>query len=72
MRSLVFLLILFVITGRFYGQSTNISTFIESYVSNHNFSGTILIQKNDQTQYQGSFGLADRQVWHSKHKSIRI
>lgn len=61
MRRIIFLLIFIVVTFRLSGQSTNINTFIDSYVRNHNFSGTILIQKNDQTQYYNSFGLTNRQ-----------
>lgn len=61
MRRIIFLFILFVITDRLICQSTDIKTFIESYVRDHNFSGSILIQENDLTQYQNSFGLANRQ-----------
>lgn len=61
MRRIIFLLILFVITNSLVGQSPAINTFIDSYVREHNFSGTILIQKNNQTQYHNSFGLANRQ-----------
>lgn len=61
MRRIIFLFILFVITDRLICQSPDINIFIDSYVRNHTFSGTILIQKYDQTQYQNSFGLANRQ-----------
>jgi len=61
MRSLFSLLIMSVITCRLSGQSTDISTFIDSYASSHKFSGTILIQKNNQTLYNNSFGLANLQ-----------
>jgi D-alanyl-D-alanine carboxypeptidase len=61
MRRLILLFIFFVSTYHLSGQPGNINTFIESYAGSHNFSGTILIEKNDQIQYQNSFGLANLQ-----------
>lgn len=61
MRSLIFILFIIIITDKLFGQSTDLNNFINSYAENHNFSGTILIQKSDQVQYQNSFGLANRQ-----------
>ena len=61
MRILFFLLLFFAVTGISFGQSPNTDKFLNSYVRDHNFSGTILIQENDQVQYQNSFGFANRQ-----------
>jgi CubicO group peptidase (beta-lactamase class C family) len=54
------MLILFVIANRSFGQSADIKTFIESYIRDHSFSGTILIKKKDLKLYENSFGLANR------------
>jgi CubicO group peptidase (beta-lactamase class C family) len=44
-----------------FGQSSNIDNSLNSYVKDHSFSGTILIQKDDQVQYHKSFGFSNRQ-----------
>lgn len=61
MRKLISILSILALTFKLFGQSPEVDSFMISYVKDHNFSGTILIQKNDQTQYQNSFGLANRQ-----------
>lgn len=40
-------------------QTPGAERFITSYVQKHNFSGSILIQKNDRTTYARSFGFAN-------------
>ena len=42
-------------------QSSNVDNFINFYVKEHNFNGTILIQKNSKISYHKSFGLANIQ-----------
>jgi D-alanyl-D-alanine carboxypeptidase len=61
MRQLISLLYFFVVTGISFGQSANIDKFLNSYVKDNNFNGTILIQKNGRVQYHNSFGFANRQ-----------
>ncbi len=43
------------------GQITAADDFIKNYAEANNFSGTILINKEDTILYQNSFGLANRQ-----------
>lgn len=59
MRKLFSLLILSVLAGKLFGQSPKVDEFIDSYVKEHNFNGTILIQNNSKITYQKSFGLAN-------------
>jgi len=61
MRPIILLVIPFVTTGISLGQSPNQKVFIDTYVRDHKFSGTILIQKKDQVQYHNSFGFANLQ-----------
>jgi D-alanyl-D-alanine carboxypeptidase len=59
LRNLLPLLILIGFTCSLFGQSPTVDTFIESYVKDHNFNGTILISNNSKISYQKSFGLAN-------------
>jgi len=61
MRKLISLLILLIITSSLCGQSPDLGNFVDSYVKNHNFSGTILIKENDRIQFHTSYGSAERQ-----------
>jgi D-alanyl-D-alanine carboxypeptidase len=59
LRNLIPLIILIGFTINSYGQSPTIDNFIDSYVKEHNFNGTILIQTNAKISFQKSFGLAN-------------
>ena len=61
MRLFIFLTALFALTGNLLAQLSNVNSFIDSYVKQHNFNGTILIQKNSKINYQKSFGFANLQ-----------
>ena len=61
MRQLLLPVILFISTDISFGQSPDFNAFLDSYVRDHKFSGTILIQENDRVQYHNSFGFANRQ-----------
>ncbi|RZK72948.1 MAG: class A beta-lactamase-related serine hydrolase, partial [Pedobacter sp.] len=41
-------------------QSTAIKKVVESYAAQHDFNGTVLIQKDSKTVYHKSFGIAER------------
>jgi D-alanyl-D-alanine carboxypeptidase len=43
------------------GQGNDLEKFISEYAKKHDFNGTLLIQRNEQIQYNHSFGLANRQ-----------
>lgn len=60
-KPLISLLISLLITQCVFAQSPAIDNFIDSYVKENNFSGTILIQKDSKISYARSFGLANRQ-----------
>lgn len=60
--TLIIILLFFCIaTSVSFGQTPNIDNFLNPYIKDHNFSGTILIKKDDQVQYHKSFGFANRQ-----------
>jgi len=61
MRKIISILSILFITLKLYGQSPKVDSFIVSYVKNHNFNGTILIQNNSKIIYQKSFGFANFQ-----------
>jgi CubicO group peptidase (beta-lactamase class C family) len=42
------------------GQSVDIEKYIDTYVKNHNFDGTILTAQSDKITFQHSFGIANR------------
>ena len=58
MKKIVVLLILLTITNKFFGQ-LRVDTFIDTYVKEHNFNGTILIQQDSKIIFHKSFGLAN-------------
>lgn len=43
-----------------FGQEESLNSFIENYVKENHFNGTILIQKDSKPLYINSFGIADR------------
>jgi CubicO group peptidase (beta-lactamase class C family) len=59
MRNSISLLFLLIFISNLFGQSQNVDNFIDAYVKEHNFNGTILIKKNSDFTYQKSFGLAN-------------
>lgn len=60
MKKLIIPLFLMIVAFNSGGQSIDIENFIAEYVHEHQFNGTILIQKNGLISYQQSFGLASR------------
>lgn len=61
MKHIVLLFLIFGLSYNLFGQPANIDSFLKAYAIDHNFNGTILIQKNGQIQYHNSFGLANQQ-----------
>lgn len=61
MNRLTVIIALFLLVQNSFGQSSSLAKFVDSYAKKHNFSGTILIQKNSKISYAKSFGLANRQ-----------
>jgi D-alanyl-D-alanine carboxypeptidase len=59
MKKLIQLIILSILVTQLSGQSPKVDDFIDSYVRDHNFNGTILIHNNSKIIYQKSFGLAN-------------
>jgi CubicO group peptidase (beta-lactamase class C family) len=51
---------LFVLSHCALGQTQKISHLIETYAKEHQFNGSVLIQKNSKIIYHKSFGLAER------------
>jgi D-alanyl-D-alanine carboxypeptidase len=60
-KLLISLPIFLLLAQNSFGQSQAFGKFIDDYAKKHNFSGTILIQKNSKIGYAKSFGLANRQ-----------
>jgi CubicO group peptidase (beta-lactamase class C family) len=58
---LISLIIIALLAQNSFGQSAVFGKFVDSYAQKHNFSGTILIQRNSKISYAKSFGLANRQ-----------
>ncbi len=61
MKTIKICILSIVLTFAAFGQSPNLNKYVDSYVKEHNFNGTILIQKNSKIAYQKSFGLANFQ-----------
>jgi CubicO group peptidase (beta-lactamase class C family) len=61
MKRLILFFTLLILIENLTGQTRDLNPFFSSDVKEHNFSGTILIQKNGETQYHKSFGLSDKQ-----------
>ena len=59
MRKLIPLIILLALGIQLSGQSIKIDDFIDSYVREHNFNGTILIHDNSKTVFEKGYGLAN-------------
>lgn len=64
MKKIINMLFLFVISHYALGQTKKIDQFIESYAAQHQFNGTVLIQKDSKITYHKSFGVAER-AFHS-------
>lgn len=61
MKLFIFLLVFLNQAIRLFSQSNEVDSFINSYCKEHNFNGTILVQRNGKTGYHKSFGLANIQ-----------
>lgn len=61
MRRLISILPVLILTFKLSGQTPSVDNFIVSYVKDHNFNGTILIQDKSKIIYQKSFGFANFQ-----------
>lgn len=53
-------MLLFVIGQTALAQNPSVKDFVESYAAQHQFNGTVLIQKDSKTIYHKSFGVAER------------
>ncbi|UGU14538.1 beta-lactamase family protein [Sinomicrobium kalidii] len=61
MRYLIILLIgIMIMPMNLIGQNEDLELFIQSYAEEHQFNGTILVQKDTAVIYYQSFGIADR------------
>jgi CubicO group peptidase (beta-lactamase class C family) len=59
MKNLLLLLIALLLAQNLPAQSTTPDSFVAAYAREHNFNGSILIQKNGTISYAQSFGLAN-------------
>jgi CubicO group peptidase (beta-lactamase class C family) len=60
MKKIISSLLLFVISHFAVGQTPKINKLVESYAAQHQFNGTVLIQKGSKITYHKSFGVAER------------
>lgn len=61
MKYYVILVWLLILSHNLFAQTTNINDFIEKYASQHEFNGTILVQKGSKIPlYHQGFGIAER------------
>jgi D-alanyl-D-alanine carboxypeptidase len=60
-QRLIFTIALLLPAQSAFGQAPTLGKFVDGYAKKHDFSGTILIQKNAKIAYARSFGLANRQ-----------
>jgi CubicO group peptidase (beta-lactamase class C family) len=60
MKQFLITLSFFVLSQHLFAQSDSLSQFIASYSKKHLFNGSILVQHNNKTICQKSFGIADR------------
>jgi len=58
---IVALIFIFSQNQELFGQSTKTDSLISYYAKEHQFNGTILVQKDGAKFYNNSFGIADRQ-----------
>src|ERR1700759_4386709 len=61
MNKYVLSVFLILLPGRTFAQSAEVGPFIAGYAKDHNFNGTIVVQKNGKIDYTNSFGLANFQ-----------
>jgi CubicO group peptidase (beta-lactamase class C family) len=61
MKKLLTILTLTILCLPAIGQPARLRSFIDDYAKKHQFNGTVLIQKNSETIYHKSFGLANRE-----------
>ncbi|MFY9463830.1 MAG: serine hydrolase domain-containing protein [Sediminibacterium sp.] len=59
MKKVFLVIILFIQLTGIYSQTTKVDLFIDSFVANNNFNGTILIEKKGKITYSKSFGFAN-------------
>jgi len=59
MKIIIALSFLIVLAFKLPGQSPKLDLFLDSYVKQHNFNGTILIQNNSKITFLKSFGFAN-------------
>ncbi|WP_379090163.1 serine hydrolase domain-containing protein [Pedobacter sp. UC225_65] len=60
MKKFLNTLFLFVLSFCAFGQTQEINNLVETYAAQHQFNGTVLIQKNSKIIYYKSFGVAER------------
>lgn len=60
MKYLLLFPCLFIVNYNLVAQSKDLTNFIASYASQHEFNGTILIKKDSKVTYHQSFGVAER------------
>ena len=61
MKHYLFLVLLLIINSNLFAQTGNLKDFIEKYARQHEFNGTILVQKGSKPLlYHQSFGTAER------------
>ncbi|ALL05728.1 hypothetical protein AQ505_09625 [Pedobacter sp. PACM 27299] len=53
-------LFLFIISHYAFGQTQKVNDLVEIYAKQHQFNGTVLVQKNSKIVYHKSFGIAER------------
>lgn len=60
MKKIITSLLLFAISNFAFGQPPKINQMVETYAAQHQFNGTVLIQKDSKIIYHKSFGVAER------------
>lgn len=60
MKKIINSLLLFAISHFALGQTPKIKQMVETYAAEHQFNGTVLIQKDSKIIYHKSFGVAER------------
>ncbi|WP_316805457.1 serine hydrolase domain-containing protein [Pedobacter nototheniae] len=60
MRKILIIILLSIFSHYTFGQTKKVKELIESYAAEHQFNGTVLIQKDSKVIYHKSFGVAER------------
>lgn len=60
MKYYLLLFYLFIINNNLFAQKSDLNNFIKKYATQHEFNGTILVQKDKKILYHQSFGIAER------------